>query len=1490
MNTQHYYSTYACENILLELIQNISTIITYKPQTNTSPFFQEYTTASIETKFSTLDDTLKKEKFTNTSNMFGELKTAITAKNWVLANASAHKLLRIVRPFAIHDVLQSIGKTESTAIQTKEQDAILFLGSSGAGKSTAIHFLAGSSMQTINVNGLPHIYAEQIANVMAQKIKINPHYKHTSAADDFIAVPINYRASANNAGGNASKCVILCDTPGFSFDASGRSPEVDLINAFRLVNTATKFKSIRLLFFISHMEVGDRLQNLRAIFHLLAQLINHPENHLNSLSYIFSKFDEKEFTQLTPKVDNLLGNLTADEKADTTFVALCKSLQDKLKSKSIPMTLDLCSRKPQIADAFLRTFMQSTQSITRPDLAFKMYVSNPTQTALQEQLNHIQLAISRAPEENNYTFINHKLNEMFSLREVFPAPYVRQSYAHCINYLENHINKTVDGAFDKLIRYPIDTNNLSDHDMQQCVTAIAHINAIAESEIMELRQLANKKQDAINTAIEIKIKEFATTIQKTDIDNDILLKTLLDKFNHIIKCFCAPLQDLKSGAKIVQTIIDQHAELHVFFVNYFGKLSNQLTSAMEQKSMEQVAGIIAKLKKAKTLLHETAYAQKIENCYTDAVNNLYMFLNNILLNSIKGLNKDLSGDELCAIKTDISLVEFAKANTIITHFLSTDANAALQKNYSDFTDKTMHLFNDDSDKIPECLNRNAYDVDFITVKKIWDNMIKYREITPPAIANKTNKIFEQTGEKICACISDIGIMGEKSINLIFDADMLKQSIKPKCEGYSTDNHYKILYHCLIALSNAQLINHYFVKNVCSVNAGKIIAFLQTKITALTATIAEQELGMKDFHNFQQSEKLIIMLEKLLPVHAILPQKSSEITKSIHDAVEVFRARIRIICDTICKNLSLDDKTIVKQKAYVKQLTQAGEANTQRKDEQNLTISENKTTASSATQEAIAYKQNFTAQDELNQTNISEAEYAGCTYVFTRLSISPIGNACRCLMECEKTTKFKQEKNLIEEALKKYLLAYFHDTQKMMQWYFSNIINYGIKKPNKPKPSAAFFSHQILTSSSTTSIASPVPDENTILHYARQLFEQLQGLSLLKANSNESETLISDCNQCLEEWKNRLAEYLIFYLENTLRNLAAMGELSKLSKKIVIAKALSAVDIFLSERAEIKYIKLYREYQDKLYQEIRNAAQEVTNAVQEYKFEDALCVIEKLSALYNVNSDTAKCAYNRACNTLQKGLDTFLTEISMQVILLGHKLELTMCCKISINLDKFTKALKISNKHLAQKSLAELCEKNTQIKTCFLNSLETYLECISGAISTHDFYEADTRLELITKIYNILNTCDWFKAREKEHKDSSLQNKITATRSALNSLPDKLCELYNRPITQYNLQPPKAVLSKLMSVLGIEPKYNQILERLKEIILLQFKSSLKAIENEQNKSIKKRLIDDLDFAIKHYLPESLTFNLGCELKLATTTDEDNPNVSASAAPRSYSQTH
>lgn len=136
-----------------------------------------------------------------------------------------------------------IDKSEYAKSVMENKDVILFLGNSGAGKSTTIHFLAGSKMKRVRQKGFYHIEPIDSAPC-ARDVKVV--LSTQSATSSMIVVEL-------------PNGMIICDTPGFG-DTTG--PETDIANGIGLVNSLSFTRSVKLVMILSKQNM-DRLRGVR---------------------------------------------------------------------------------------------------------------------------------------------------------------------------------------------------------------------------------------------------------------------------------------------------------------------------------------------------------------------------------------------------------------------------------------------------------------------------------------------------------------------------------------------------------------------------------------------------------------------------------------------------------------------------------------------------------------------------------------------------------------------------------------------------------------------------------------------------------------------------------------------------------------------------------------------------------------------------------------------------------------------------------------------------------------------------------------------------------------------------------------------------------------------------------------------------------------------------------------------------------------------------
>jgi ABC-type glutathione transport system ATPase component len=189
------------------------------------------------------------------------IKSAIVATKWLLASTELATLMKLVRPVDMEEMFRLIEKTKEAAKKIENRDVLLLLGKTGSGKSTTAHYLGGSKMKYDEKKR--HYEPEQINNRDLFEIKTNAS---SNSETRFLSpVEIDLYSVLKR-----REAVLLCDTPGFD-DSAG--VEVDVANAFGIIEAIHKAKSVRSLVLLSQKGLNDKLDGVaRFIAHELIRL------------------------------------------------------------------------------------------------------------------------------------------------------------------------------------------------------------------------------------------------------------------------------------------------------------------------------------------------------------------------------------------------------------------------------------------------------------------------------------------------------------------------------------------------------------------------------------------------------------------------------------------------------------------------------------------------------------------------------------------------------------------------------------------------------------------------------------------------------------------------------------------------------------------------------------------------------------------------------------------------------------------------------------------------------------------------------------------------------------------------------------------------------------------------------------------------------------------------------------------------------------------
>ena len=374
--------------------------------------------SGMEKRFDHLLESLEMEGLgtTHIYEEVGDAKENALQRDWTNAFVKIKNVLGDLRPFDIKKMLHLYDQTAAAAQRVKGKDICLLLGHTGAGKSTTIHFLAGSKM--VQDPKSLHIFPTDVKTEELKKIATMQ--KVTESVTRFVSsAPLNlHDVGIYKYNEDARHKIELCDTPGFN-DSEG--PEMDVSNGLGIVKAVSLAKSVKVLMVISKGNIDGRMTGVKDLADTVAKLISDFETYYENgaIALVFTHMQGmdgktvKYLFDLGYKEMKVHGG--SDDKA---LMALFNAVMD---SDDDPIVID-----PLTSDrkAILKNiFNVKKEWIENAPEVFKSFVTASSLAKINQQaLKHkekIVLACSNT-EKMNLSVINSKLYDMKRLTEVLP--------------------------------------------------------------------------------------------------------------------------------------------------------------------------------------------------------------------------------------------------------------------------------------------------------------------------------------------------------------------------------------------------------------------------------------------------------------------------------------------------------------------------------------------------------------------------------------------------------------------------------------------------------------------------------------------------------------------------------------------------------------------------------------------------------------------------------------------------------------------------------------------------------------------------------------------------------------------------------------------------------------------------------------------------------------------------------------------------------------
>ena len=407
---------------------------------------------SFEMLFNHLIKSMKSEGYNKGTQIFESVLNAQTSLLSTSDIDSSYKQMKTVlisiRPFDINKMVKLYGEAEETSKQVSNENIILLLGHTGAGKSTTIHFLAGSQLQKDKITD--HI---DVIKAAPGTKKVKTALKFTESVTRFISgVPLSLQGTGVTVGDRQVRKgrIFLCDSPGFD-DSSGA--EVDVANGLGILKAVRLTKRVRVLLVISASDMGQRCQGLKKLANTLGQILPNLTEHLKSgaIDFIFTKINGADPCK---KIQTIFTHIVNDEDLESnveisnSLDAIIRYVIKRAKKKKLIVLNPIQDDRNSVLETLVGD--DDINWIVSPGDEFNSFTTDSSMALIKQQILKHRESILKSVTNGQYDAINVKLNELKSLNNVLPLKSIVDNVNDCVATVCNAWNKRCESVINKI--------------------------------------------------------------------------------------------------------------------------------------------------------------------------------------------------------------------------------------------------------------------------------------------------------------------------------------------------------------------------------------------------------------------------------------------------------------------------------------------------------------------------------------------------------------------------------------------------------------------------------------------------------------------------------------------------------------------------------------------------------------------------------------------------------------------------------------------------------------------------------------------------------------------------------------------------------------------------------------------------------------------------------------------------------------------------------
>ncbi|KAL4445288.1 hypothetical protein ABPG74_022101 [Tetrahymena malaccensis] len=1453
--------------------------------------------------------------------LLSQIQQNIMSFNWQQAATQVEKLLKQLRPLNIAELKRLIYKTDEAAKLIQNQDILLFLGGTGSGKSTSIHFLAGSPMKELEVKlqggkTLKYIgpVIQKIQRQELKNIKVSPYAE--SETRYISPVQLNYKEIGMVKDGS----IVLCDAPGFG-DTAG--PEVDIANGIGMVNAIRGCRSVRPVVLASNQSIGDRGEGIRRLAHTLVGLIKKVDDHLYSFSYLFTKFNDKSIDQIAAILINILASIhkNNDEQSDHSFVSLFEDMVEKTQNQDGGYKIEPLTQKPL---DYLKSLIKK-QPIQNPDKVFEVSITEKSRSTICDQVNLNKQSIISAMKRNDYHLIKQKLDDMQFLIKTLNFTYLNQIYDESVDYIKDNLKKNYNLVTEMFNRNIQKNNKLSLEDVkeyQKCVDQFKQIDQLrrdhlgndvfqSNSLIQNLMRLIGEVNQGLNQE---SILEYNS--QKNNFDNFKLLSQQFPQLEDKYKKLCTKLQEIQ------------------------GQIISETEKALKNNDYFLFSSNLSKIKQQLIYYAQHCVVDQLQTMCDKIIQSLTDHLNKIISQADPLLKNDFDQECQQKIKVIIQKINDVKETYELREHVKIDI---ILQVLSNLNKKIFIKFQKICDQIEEILNNETQNT-FKDIEGLINQMTLIKEIQ--SSQEQIQEKYHQVTQNVYGKMQSISNDAEQ---LLSQFNQSPQSV-----------NYEKVSRFVNRLQNAQ-----WMDSVRKDSYNYIMKTISEDLIKHALTISEQlqdiDLDLSSWMNIEQAWNLVQQIYLMIPFE----QTTQQLIKYREIAESKFKNSTNDVFKFIQKTFNLDSKALYnlkdKQKKlqniiqeyehplsiqnyfkkhnisdlnefnqnlellednlqffeendkidYESQIFKLKQIQQDYNDLDKKIKSQNENSQSNKKlfneQQNLITKSNFQNIDELQkQIEFLKQQIEKRKLRQKQKELVEVFNNYQKLI---KSDDFKKEQ---EEVLKKYdfqnlkalekelesIKSQIKNSERLDQDYVfgkldgqiaEDALNYleSSKKIRLLKEEA----NQILLKfnlymkkyeeninkeliSNIQNIKNVNEEKiNDVFKYTQQIACRLQ--EILDLQPYKKVFQIINGNDIIKKWRKEFSANLIELRDqmsqNTIKNV-------NIRKHLDITRALTQIDFFITE--ENNYFQLYKQFQHKVTDGLREIYQKIILLIDKHEFQQVNT--ELLDAENQPTNEKALEQIKHNINiTVEELCETTKSKSISLVLNSESEKQIQSINQISQNLNKIFSAKKYVSKYLnivsaddndvAQVNIQEKQSSNDKLSSKQkIFKIDQYLEQIKQIIQ-------EKISNYIDSIQALINVSDFDEAENKRENvikiqqiighlclDQKITDEIQKLQKTIETNVEKVVEQYIKMDQEtYILNPPKQILEKLEIVAKRSISYKQSFNKTKEQILQKIRQQLKEIKNKSS-SEREEEIQKIEQAL-HFLPTDMKDYLNGELK-------------------------